>query len=128
MESEEFEYRLVGVNIHRGTGTHGHYWSYINTKRGLEEPDPAKDDGAEWRSSIDFDWKEFNDSDVSGYSISQLPDDAYGGTNNLTQAEKDLAQTSTQFGDTYGKSAYMLVYERKVKKDIREVANPGSDE
>jgi len=68
MQKEDFEYRLVGVNIHRGTGTHGHYWSYINTKRGNDEPDPAKDE-ADWRSSTESDWKEFNDSDVSGYGV-----------------------------------------------------------
>lgn len=31
---DDFTYRLVGVNIHRGTGEHGHYWSLINTQRG----------------------------------------------------------------------------------------------
>lgn len=31
VDQDEYIYRLVGVNIHRGTGTHGHYWSLINT-------------------------------------------------------------------------------------------------
>ena len=127
MKSEDFEYRLVGVNIHRGTGTHGHYWSYINTKRGREEPDPAHDD-TEWRNSIDFDWKEFNDNEVSGYSIAQMPEDAYGGSQNLTHYELDLAAHSTQYGDSYGKSAYMLIYERRVKTDIREVVTKATEE
>ena len=83
MNSNDFHYRLVGVNIHRGTGTHGHYWSYINTKRGKQEPDASKDE-SEWRSSIDYDWKEFNDEAVMGYSVSQLSEDAFGGSNNLT--------------------------------------------
>lgn len=30
-QPEDYLYRLVGVNIHRGTGEHGHYWSLINT-------------------------------------------------------------------------------------------------
>ena len=33
----DFEYKLVGVNVHSGSANAGHYWSYINTVRGLEE-------------------------------------------------------------------------------------------
>lgn len=39
-----YEYKLVGVNVHSGTANAGHYWSYINTVRGMEEKnenDPA---------------------------------------------------------------------------------------
>ena len=39
-EDEDYIYRLVGVNIHRGVADSGHYWSMINTKRGKDEPDP----------------------------------------------------------------------------------------
>ena len=39
-EDDDYIYRLAGVNIHRGNGDHGHYWSLINTKRGTAEPDP----------------------------------------------------------------------------------------
>lgn len=38
-EDEDYVYRLVGVNIHRGVADGGHYWSIINTNRGKEEPD-----------------------------------------------------------------------------------------
>lgn len=31
------------------------------------------------------------------------------------------------YGDSYGKSAYMLIYERKTKSDIREVVQQASD-
>jgi ubiquitin C-terminal hydrolase len=32
-----FEYKLVGINVHSGTANAGHYWSYINTNRGIDE-------------------------------------------------------------------------------------------
>ena len=32
-----FEYKLVGVNVHSGSAQAGHYWSYINTNRGVDE-------------------------------------------------------------------------------------------
>lgn len=38
-EDDCFEYKLVGVNVHSGTANAGHYWSYINTERGMEEKD-----------------------------------------------------------------------------------------
>ena len=58
-EDDEFVYRLVGVNIHRGTGESGHYWSLIHLKRGAEEPDPiAAED--KWKD-LNTNWREFND-------------------------------------------------------------------
>jgi ubiquitin C-terminal hydrolase len=39
IEDDCFEYKLVGVNVHSGSANAGHYWSYINTSRGLEEKD-----------------------------------------------------------------------------------------
>jgi uncharacterized UBP type Zn finger protein len=42
-----FEYKLVGVNVHSGTAHAGHYWSYINTRRGREEADEEAD-GQVW--------------------------------------------------------------------------------
>ena len=87
IEDEEYVYRLVGVNIHRGVADHGHYWSMINTKRGKEEPDPSNDP-AGWLSSNQTQWKKFNDDEVSEYDISSLDQDSFGGdTTNLTQNE-----------------------------------------
>ena len=31
LDDQEYEYRLVGVNIHRGVASSGHYWSLIHT-------------------------------------------------------------------------------------------------
>ena len=60
IEDEEYVYRLVGVNIHRGVADSGHYWSMIHTKRGRDEPDPVSDP-AGWRASNESDWKKFDD-------------------------------------------------------------------
>lgn len=32
--NDDYVYRLVGVNIHRGVAGSGHYWSMINATRG----------------------------------------------------------------------------------------------
>ena len=37
LEDDCFEYKLVGVNVHSGSATGGHYYSYINTNRGVDE-------------------------------------------------------------------------------------------
>lgn len=66
-DDEEFIYRLVGVNIHRGTGQSGHYWSLIHTSRGDKEPDPS--DMEAW-TDLNKNWREFNDESVS-YSLSK---------------------------------------------------------
>ncbi len=37
-EEECYEYKLVGVEVHSGSANAGHYWSFINTRRGVDEP------------------------------------------------------------------------------------------
>lgn len=39
IEDDCFEYKLVGVNMHSGSANAGHYWSYINTNRSVDEDD-----------------------------------------------------------------------------------------
>ena len=41
-EDNEFVYRLVGICIHRGRASSGHYWSLIHVNRGSKEPDPVE--------------------------------------------------------------------------------------
>jgi ubiquitin C-terminal hydrolase len=33
LPDEEYEYKLIGVNVHMGHAAAGHYLSYINTSR-----------------------------------------------------------------------------------------------
>ena len=95
-----FEYKLVGVNIHTGSAQGGHYFSYINTNR---ENDTVGSDPA-WMQTENDPWMEFNDSRVSNFKFENLEEDAFG--------EKSKSYSSIWGGD-YGKSAYMLIYERR---------------
>ena len=59
---------------------------------------------------------EFNDESVTNYKFEDLKDDTYG--------DKDIQNSGGgmwgfNWGGKYGKSAYMLFYERTKKKDIK---------
>lgn len=66
-----YEYKLVGVNVHSGTANAGHYWSYINTVRGMEEKDS---NNPEWANTDKDEWMEFNDSTVKKFKYEELKD------------------------------------------------------
>lgn len=119
-EDDDFVYRLVGVNIHRGAAGAGHYWSLIHTNRGEKEPDP-KTDEAKWMD-LSKDWREFNDETVSFFFSKNIPEQGYGGY--LTEQEMRI-YTSGAPGD-FGKSAYMLVYEKKHKSELRQISTSES--
>lgn len=102
-----YEYKLVGATIHSGTANAGHYWSYINTKRGTKEDESHKD----WEHTDVDPWMEFNDSHVSDLDFKKIQEDGFGG-------EKTTSGWSA-FTSSYGKSAYMLVYERREKKPVK---------
>jgi ubiquitin carboxyl-terminal hydrolase 34 len=118
MPEEEtcYEYKLVGVNVHSGTANAGHYWSFINTKRGAAEPD---EDDPEWGRTDNDPWMKFNDSTVSEYNVEKLKDDCYGG-DGKSGGDGD----SWSFGGSYGQSAYMLVYEKRQKRPLKILATP----
>ena len=111
-EDDEFVYRLVGVNIHRGTGESGHYWSLIHLKRGADEPDPiAAED--KWMD-LNTNWREFNDETVSFLLNRSIKEQGFGGY--MSDADVKIFQ---QTGANYSKTAYMLVYEKKLKSELR---------
>ena len=116
METQEpelddcFEYKLVGVNVHSGSANMGHYWSYINTKRGVDETP-----GDNWLLTEQDPWMEFNDSNVSNFDFKDLKDKCFG--NKSGGASKSYYASS--IGDSYGQSGYMLFYERRKKKDLK---------
>lgn len=74
-EDDCFEYKLVGVNVHSGSANAGHYWSYINTKRGFEEH-PGEDQ--RWEDTEADQWMEYNDSTVKDFSTKNIKSECYG--------------------------------------------------
>lgn len=71
-EDNEFVYRLVGICIHRGRATSGHYWSLIHVNRGLKEPNPVEQETL-W-NDLSKEWKEFNDERVSFFGSRSIPE------------------------------------------------------
>jgi hypothetical protein len=64
---------------------------------------------------------EFNDSTVKDYSFSNLKDECFG--DKPTGASASF-QNAWGLSGSYGKSGYMLFYERRIKKPIRIVVSP----
>lgn len=106
IEDDCYEYKLVGVNMHSGSANAGHYWSYINTNRGIDENDQNPD----WLKTSGDPWMEFNDSRVSDFQYNKLEEESFG---------EETSNSAWSFGGSYGKSAYMLFYERRKKKGIK---------
>jgi hypothetical protein len=102
--------------VHSGTAHAGHYWSYINTKRGYLEPN---DQDPNWSKTESDPWMEFNDSNVRDFNFEKLKDECYGG-----DGKSGGSDDTWSFGGSYGKSAYMLIYERRVKRPIKILATP----
>ena len=60
---------------------------------------------------------EFNDSRVSDYKFESLDGDVTGEDKGTTTSYGSYSYMSSS--TTYGKSAYMLFYERRKKKDMK---------
>ena len=119
-EEDCFEYKLVGTTVHSGTANAGHYWSYIDTKRGYQEADEGD---ANWNKIENDPWMEFNDSRVSEFNFEKLREECYGDQSkggNSGGYDGGDSQGWSSWG-SYGKSAYMLVYERRKKRPIKIV-------
>ncbi|KAL8994895.1 MAG: hypothetical protein Q9169_005269 [Polycauliona sp. 2 TL-2023] len=81
-------FELVGILVHAGTAESGHYYSFIRERSADHAPGPS--------------WVEFNDTDVSLFNPSHIPDYCFGGMTEPT--------SYTAYPKTY--SAYMLFYQR----------------
>ena len=106
VKDEEFEYKLVGVVIHRGNAENGHYTSLINVNRG----DPN-------RKNLTGDlWLDFDDSRVSIFDMAHFEEDCFG-----AQEEKDFGM---MMETSISKSAYILVYDKVKKNNIKMKFTP----
>ena len=119
-EEDCFEYKLAGVTVHSGTAHAGHYWSYINTRRGHEEAAEGGDEEA-WGSTENDRWMEFNDSTVRDFQVSKLKDECYGGDGGGSGGFGLSALDGWGLGGGYGKSGYMLFYERRQKRPLKQL-------
>eukprot|EP00501_MAST-03F_sp_TOSAG23-6_P002435 GSMAST32.ASY1.ANO1.2544.1 assembled CDS len=79
---EYYQYKLSGIQIHRGAFNSGHYFSYCKTR---ESENPT--------SNSNSTWVEFNDSLTQKYDPARIPGDCFG-------------------GGRRAQSAYVIVYDR----------------
>jgi ubiquitin carboxyl-terminal hydrolase 34 len=122
-EDNCWEYKLVGVTVHSGTANAGHYWSLINTRRGHSEP---PQDSPQWAATEADQWMEFNDSTVRNFAFDKLKEETFG-EDKGNSGSGGMESAWGNFG-SYGKSAYMLVYERRIKKPIKILVPPPTEE
>ena len=106
--------------MHSGTANAGHYWSYINTNRGIDECDDPN-----WIKTEGDPWMEFNDSRVSDWDFKDLRSRTFG---NEAKSSGTSGGYFSSLGDSYGTSGYMLFYERRVKKPLKIVVPQGEVE
>jgi hypothetical protein len=88
---------------------------------------PDKDEAA-WKKVEHDTWKVFDDSSIRHFSFNaDLQKEAFGGDhqssskNSDAMTDAEVATFLSSGGSTYGKSAYMLIYERKSKNNLKEV-------
>jgi ubiquitin carboxyl-terminal hydrolase 34 len=73
LSNEDCDFKLVGVVIHMGVAEAGHYLSYINIERESDQSDYK-----EWMQTNKQNWMIFNDSTVSTFEFSRIPDQCFG--------------------------------------------------
>lgn len=95
---EYSQYELVGTVVHMGTANSGHYYSFL---REQEAPDDADDTARQWF--------EFNDTLVTPFDPSQIPDECFGGEDERRPAPSSPS-TSPRMKT---RSSFMLFYARK---------------
>ncbi|XP_072024482.1 uncharacterized protein [Amphiura filiformis] len=104
--TDENYYQLVGVVVHTGQASSGHYYSLIMDRHGDEKNNP------DWGK-----WYKFNDSSVSPYDLTDqgLEEECFGGSYKTTW--RDYRTYSSYIPGGYSAvqrshSGYMLFYEK----------------
>jgi hypothetical protein len=67
---------------------------------------------------------EFNDSTVRNFNFEKIKEECYGGDGKSGGAMEDAWSGGASWGGSYGKSAYMLIYERRKKKPVKLLVSP----
>ena len=94
-----YQYKLVGVIVHRGNTEFGHYYSFI------KERIPKK-------GSDELRWLEFNDKEVTLFDPENLPDECFGGEEQVEKWDNITRTNQTEI-ISKNRSAYVLIYERE---------------
>ena len=122
-----YEYELTGVIVHTGTSDSGHYFSYIkedNSDKSQRQSDTTSNTAAATANggSSGSKWFEFNDSEVSNFSLTRLEEECFGGR---TTTHEYIAATQAVISNEVvnPKSAYMLVYTRTKKLNQVNIAS-----
>ena len=97
-EDDYYEYELRGINVHTGSASGGHYFSFIDVNR-------------EGKNNLmnkytKENWLQFNDSRVSTFNTETIPKECFGGISEGSSVENR-------------QNGYLLIYERKKKTPIR---------
>lgn len=122
LEDENFEYRLVGVIIHQGVAEAGHYYSLICTDSKLKE-----NTFESWGETGRFTWTEFNDTNIRSFDFrNNFEDECFGKNPSQVYGSSGFGSNSWEDGwqsvsGGSSKSAYVLIYEKKVQKSIRSL-------
>lgn len=119
-DKDYYEYHLTGVVCHWGSADSGHYYSFINTARGGNEHEAAYDYNNE---SHNTSWLEFNDSNISKFNINKLEDECFGGNYDTDKERKEMTWGNFKSNNEKIRSAYMLIYERRIKSPIKTIVN-----
>ncbi len=100
-----YRYRLKGIIVHSGHADSGHYYSYT-----MDREREGKDKEERWM--------EFNDTEVRPFDPKDIPDETFGGEEDLyysSGAKKEQFNEKTH-------NAYVLIYERTVTMDGERLA------
>ncbi|XP_077972925.1 ubiquitin carboxyl-terminal hydrolase 24-like [Styela clava] len=100
-------YELVGIVVHSGQASAGHYYSFIKDRRGTQMSNP-------WRGK----WFKFNDITVEEFNMNEqsLAEECFGGT-----YESKVYDKGTTYHENRQRywNAYLLFYERMTETDTR---------
>ena len=100
-----YRYYLRGVLVHTGTADSGHYYSLV---KGSFDGNRKRKDKDSSRTMEDLSWFCFNDSSVTPFDPTTLPEEAFGGSRSAEKFDQLPERDSYK---PY--SAYLLIYERK---------------
>lgn len=108
---EYSQYELVGTVVHLGTAHSGHYYSFLKDQQVPGHTNP---------------WYEFNDTLVTPFDPTQIPDECFGGEDSaLTRHDSASGSASLEEGSPLpakmkNRSSFMLFYAR-VSPELRIV-------